>query len=569
VSAPGREWRQFRLLAHDSVRRLLSSVVLTRDGDPLQFAIWVTALATTPPSLYAFSQIFKYALLRRATPEVMERVVLGDRMFFVLYAMIAAALLAALTWEALVPDRTDQEIVGVLPVRPRTLAAARLTAAMTMATAFAVAINLPASVFFALVAATHPLLGSVPMVFIAHLTMTVAAALTVFLALLAVRGVVALSVSTLLASVTAGVLQLASIGAVIEALVYVPSLVPFLVRTMIAGGDEAVRIPPVWFAAAYSLMVGTSRATFAPEARVGLATFALALALTFVIHLLPSAWLARRTLASMSKGRARSASTVTRLATAVVARVPAVRAMAAFTIATVTRNRRHAFVPLGYLGAGIAIAATSLVAATIRRTVVLHEPRAYLLSLPLVLMFFAVLGLRASFRLPVEFDANWPFRVCGTRVGHAAASARATMMALIVLPLAGAAVLVSTLLGWGGEVAARLGLFELLAGLLLVEAMTFGWHGVPFGRAFAPSVASVKWRGPAMLVPLNLFAFRGADAQIAALHSVGTALIYAAVVFGVVAIVGLASRQASKQRGLVFDESTEDGCQTLGLSEAL
>ena len=69
------EWRQFTLLWRDALRKLLSAAVLGRDIDPVQFAIWATAIVMTPPTLYSFGQMFKYAAMRLASPDVIERVV--------------------------------------------------------------------------------------------------------------------------------------------------------------------------------------------------------------------------------------------------------------------------------------------------------------------------------------------------------------------------------------------------------------------------------------------------------------------------------------------------------------
>ena len=89
----------------------------------MQVAIWGTALALTAPFLVAVRKIIDYPFLLRAPAEYVERVVMADRLFFVLYGMLATALVVALLWDALSPTRHDHEIVGVLPVHPRTLAA--------------------------------------------------------------------------------------------------------------------------------------------------------------------------------------------------------------------------------------------------------------------------------------------------------------------------------------------------------------------------------------------------------------------------------------------------------------
>ena len=117
-AAAEREWRQFRLLSRDSFKRLLDSVLVARDADPMLFALWGLALVMTPPLITAIKKAAGYAFLVRAPPEVVERIVVGDRLYFVVYGMLASALLAAMTWDALFPDRQDQEIVGVLSERP-------------------------------------------------------------------------------------------------------------------------------------------------------------------------------------------------------------------------------------------------------------------------------------------------------------------------------------------------------------------------------------------------------------------------------------------------------------------
>ncbi len=100
-----REWDQFRLLSRDSVRRLLDSILVSRDADPMLFALWFTTLAVTPPTLVAMRKTIQYPFLQKAPLEVIEQISTADRSFFIVYGMLATALLASLTWDALFPDR--------------------------------------------------------------------------------------------------------------------------------------------------------------------------------------------------------------------------------------------------------------------------------------------------------------------------------------------------------------------------------------------------------------------------------------------------------------------------------
>ena len=107
------------MLSRDAVRQLIDTALLSRDADPMEYTVWMLALVATPPAFFAARQVLTYTALRNAPLEVVMQVALAHRLFFVIYGMLAAALLAALTWEAVFPDGRDQEIVGVLPVRPR------------------------------------------------------------------------------------------------------------------------------------------------------------------------------------------------------------------------------------------------------------------------------------------------------------------------------------------------------------------------------------------------------------------------------------------------------------------
>jgi hypothetical protein len=239
-----------------------------------------------------------------------------------------------------------------------------------------------------------------------------------------------------------------------------------------------------------------------------------------------------------------------------------------FALASFVRSRRHVLVVVTQLGIGLAIAAVSVIAAAVRGHLELHEPIGSLLALPLVMMFFAALGLRSAFTIPTDFEANWPFRIAGAHVDDAAAGARRAMMATAVLPIVGAAFATGLALGWSIGTTLATALFETLAGALLIECATYGWHGVPFARERVLSSQSLKWRGLIMVVPLFLFAFTGASAQAAALHSPRVAAWYVFVMAALAFAVHRASVRESTRQGLVFDDEGES-LALLNLSNAL
>jgi hypothetical protein len=232
------EWHQFQLLRRDSVRRLLDSILVSRDADPMLFALWFTTLAMTPPVLVAVRKIIQYPFLTRARPEVVEQIAMADRTFFVVYGMLATALLAALTWDALFPDRTDQEILGALPVRPRTLASARLIAAVTVGAAFAAAISLPAALIYSAACSSQPLLGALPRVLAAHVVTTMMACTCTFLGLMSLRAVVAICAGERIADRLALVLQFVTIVMLVETFLFLPAVLPDISRPSRRAGPR-------------------------------------------------------------------------------------------------------------------------------------------------------------------------------------------------------------------------------------------------------------------------------------------------------------------------------------------
>jgi hypothetical protein len=562
------EWRQFRILARDSVRKLLNSAMLARDADPVQFALWTTTLVATPPALYAFGQLFKYSTLRSAPPDLIERIVSADRMFFIVYSLIAAALLAAMTWDALYPDRDEQEVIGALPVRPRTATAARLCAALGVATGFALAINLPSAVFFAFVSVSHPVAGFLPVVFVAHLVSTTSGCVTVFAVLLAVRGIVSLALGSAVTDRFATGLQLVTVVAIVEVFFYLPSILPVLVRLMMTGDTVAMWTPSTWFGALYGGLAGPRHAVFLGEASLGLVVLASTLTAIVPLYLLPSRLMARRALESPpDSGRRVWYAAAVRQALAILSGSAPGLSVAVFSLVSLVRSRRHMLVAVTYVGVGVALALVQVIASGLRGGIRIETPGRALLAAPLVMMFFTVIGLRAAFRIPRDLDANWPFRLYGPTAVEAAAGTHAALFLAGVAPI-----LVLVLVGtqtaqWTVVATLQTTVFNLLAGLLLLECALYGWSLVPFACARPDGHEAMQTRWLAASGPFILFVFGGATLQLAALRSARVAAWLAVITLVLTFTVGSARRSRARREAIPFD-GPAGHLELLNLSEA-
>ena len=562
------EWHQFRLLSRDSIRRLLDSVLVARDADPMLFALWFMALAMTPPLLVAAPKFVQYAFLKKAPAALVLQIATAERAFFILYGMLATALLAALTWDALFPDRQDQEIVGALPVRPRTLAAARLAAALAVGTAFAAAVSLPAAVIYSAASSTHPLIGSFPRVLAAHITATMMACACTFLGLMSLRAIVVICAGERVADRLALVLQFVTIVMLVETFLFLPSVLPNIIKAMLQDHGSYAWAPPVWFTALF-LWMAERNSVLGGHVFTALSVTATVTVLVFIVSLVPAAWLGRRVLEVRSRDRATGLATLARSIALPWVRGPVVRSLFIFGVASLVRSRRHTIQLATYFGMAIAVGILKILPPllSLRGHLVLDAPRAYTIGLPLVLMFFAVFGLRAAFTIPTELDANWVFRLIQPTVRESVRASRWLIVMLGVAPISIAWQLF-TLTMWPSQTALGAGALVLVTGVLLTELALSNWTKVPFASAHEPATETLKSRAAWYTAALLMYQFILSELQFRALQSWRTTMTHLSV--GVVLVIAIRTWRAHtlRSRTPTFDVISSE-TTTLNLSEAL
>jgi hypothetical protein len=546
------------------VRQILASATSARDADPAQVALWAIALGLTPPFLVAVRKVIDYPFLLRAPAEYVDRVVLGDRLFFMLYGMLATALITALVWDSLSPTRHDHEVTGALPVRPRTVAAARLCAAVLLLGGFSLAITLPSAVLYSAASAVHPLVGAFPRVLVAHVLTSVMGCAFVFGTLLAVRSLLIVCVGDAMASRVAALLQAGTFVLLVQVFFFLPGILPRLLRGLELPAYAAA--PPLWYLGLFTWL-GEGRILGDGMAARACQATGSALAAAIVTGLVPAGLLRRRAIEHRAGKSAGIAVRIARAAARVLVRAQPVRALLVFAVASLVRSRRHVMILATYGGLAIAASLLGVATAVARGALALNEPRAGLLAIPLVTMYFAVIGLRTASTVPVDLDANWPLRMRQLQVGTPAAATRLFLLVLGVFPVtAGAGVVAAWL--WGPMVAVVLGLLQVAAGLFLVEIALSSWTTVPFASAHEPAVATLRSRWAWHILAVLFFGYALAGVEAACLPSVtATAALLGALVW----CFWCAARRGRRRRALrvVTYEPVSESIETLRLSPAI
>jgi hypothetical protein len=563
------ELEQFRLLSRDSVRSLLHAALINRDADPAQFALWTGVLVSVPPAMYAFRQLLNYSALRFQTAAIIEQAIQVDRMFFLLYGMLVTAMVAAATWEALLPDRGDQEVLGTLPVRPRTAALARLCAGLTVALAASSAVNVPAAVLLAVAAPSHPALGFLPVVFGAHILATIAASLYMFLLMLCVRASFAVVLGAQIAQRFATIVQLLSVAGLAEVFFFIPGVIPLLVARLAAGDATALLLPPMPFVALYAWLVGLRYPLLGTGAALVPIMLAAATVLAVALYVAPARLLARRALESQARPPRGALAVTMRAVIRVLPSSPSIRSITSFTTTTLLRSRPHRLVVTTYAGLALALGTVSIVAGTLRGTLDVSQPQTSLLALPLVAIFFVTLGLRTSFAIPSDIDANWVFRLSRPQATTATHATALALDLLGVSPVVVIAAVAALTLGWRVADVATMALLEVACGAALVEYALQGWRMIPFTCTRAGDVEAVKSHWLGQLLPLVLFAFANAGVQKAVLRSRDGSAWYVAAWVVITVVLRMRRVGWAKRREVQFEAAPGDTMATLSLSDAI
>ena len=426
----------------------------------------------------------------------------GAERFMVSLTMLTVGVFALLNWESTFLERRDILVLGPLPVRGRTLLAAKIAAAAAALGITVIALNCFAGFIW-------PMAMSPDGVGIAGTAWFVA----VFWVALFAGGLFSYC---LVLSVQAAASQLPRrwylrISPVLQVGGFAFFLLMICFQPSFRTPEELLSpqsqrllawLPPYWFQGLLSELSGIfreqSHAAMAPLAAHAIVNLSIAIALASGGFLLNYMRSLRKIVEEPDIApSARGALWLPRLG-----RRPQT-ALTHFVIRTLLRSRRQRTIVAFYLGGGLALVAVYLGGAR----AALHTDWAgiaqrvpFPLAVASVLMLAATwLGTRSVFSLPVDLRANWVFRIVPLTYDsrERVAAVRRALVVLAVLPVAVASAGLLLIL-WPWRMALEHTLVLVLLGSVLADASLRGFHKIPFACSWLPGrskVHMVFWFG--------------------------------------------------------------------------
>jgi len=410
---------------------------------------------------------------------------LPDDYFFIALSMVVTASVAVWKWDSLLPDRRDYANLAPLPIPSHRFLIANLLALLFLTVVLSVDVNAASTVLFPLVVCgSHSSFGYFATFLSAHLSCLLLASVFGFLAVLASLGIL-ISVLPFHVFRKFSLYLRCAIVALLLTILSTSSAVPPKIHVLSENPNGWLRLfPPVWFASLNQSMLGRANpAISALGERAWIATGVLLIVAVFAYGLgyrrcfINSA----ETIAMLPAGEGAVAGRFFRVLDRMVFRSPFERASFRFTVKALVRGESQALVLGWFAGLGIVIACQTLFAAItspLRSTDLI--PSAAILSVPLTLGYFLILGLSCSFDVPVALLANWLFQLTVDRESQECVPLARKMIFVFLLPASVFFCLPLYARFWGWEVGLVHTAVVTVMCVLFAEFLLVKFRKIPF-----------------------------------------------------------------------------------------
>jgi hypothetical protein len=363
-----------------------------------------------------------------------------DEYFFIVLSMTVTGAVAVWRWDSIFPDRRDYGNLVHLPLSMRTIFSANLVAVVYLVVLVACDVNAVSAVLFpAVVAATQVQFLFFVKFAILHTVVVLLASVLSFFGVFSALGLL----MTILPPHTFRRASAYFRGVVVVYLVMLlctSFAVPDLLRR-IKGPLPAWTffMPSCWFISLCQVVRDRANPAMAELARLALPATAAIIAAALVLYALAYRRHFVRIPEIADVGPAARGSTtgpLRDLLDKTLLRTPFQRGCFGFVTKTLLRSEAHLLVLTGVGGLSLVLASQALLSAyeggSSGRAAAL-SPDA--LSIPFIITFLMIIGLRVVFEVPAELRANWIFQLTLDPDGRECSPLAMRVLLISVLPI--------------------------------------------------------------------------------------------------------------------------------------
>jgi hypothetical protein len=491
------EAKQFLILTRHFFLRLFRNDLVDFEDQMKERVIGILAILAVFSGLIGYSFLGKYGY----TPDQGQSWI--EKMFIITFFMLIMGFAAILEWDVMFPDGRDYANLHPLPLRIRTILSAKFSSLLLFVSVFALSMNALSSPFFVLLLSqwrSKSVFFFIGYTFVHFLIMFLACffgfflyivILGLFQSLLGAR--IFYRMSTYLRSFFL-VIQLFLILTYLRILIYgLDNLIS--TRQLKPDHQKIGRFfdyfPPFRFTDLYETASGGPRLPFHGRYRYALIGLA-ATALVFILTMGISYGRSLRRIDTSHKSRFRKIRWSLEAAfNKLLLGNHTQRAIFHFFRKTLKRSVFHRMRLAVYIACGAALVPFLITMRTIQKGH-LFGINLTMLSIPLILSFALLLGLKSVMNMPVSLEANWIFRMTErSKILDYFAGLRKAVFLTKLVPLFVLVFAVYAVL-WGPQTALYHSLYGLAVSILIMEILFIRNTKIPFACSYLPGKEKIQ-----------------------------------------------------------------------------
>ncbi len=490
---------QFFILTRHFFHRLFRNDIVDFEDQMMERLIGILAL------LGVFCGLLSYAFLNKYFWIPDEGTSWVEKCAFITFCMLVMGLIAALEWDILFPDARDYKNLTILPLKTRTLFGAKFSSLCLFVGLFAMSvISVSSLIFTSLLPHWH---SSSPLfilnfILVHILCVFLASFFAFFINILLIGILMALLGHRLFNRFSSYIKSFLLIAHVFLIVLYMRLLL-FGIRSL--ASDEIIKgnlpfiknfmnyFPPMWFTDLYETLLGSSTVPYHGSlkfALMGLASMITAFFLTAGLSY-------RRFL--QKQGTVRTKKNAMRKLGIIVSRGfdrlflrnPEQRAIFYFYRQTIKASVSHKMRLASYVAVGIGLSLIIIIP-RFEDPKSIFQVNKTMLSVPLILSFFLLLGVRSIVNIPITLRANWIFRMTEQKdIRHYFVGLRKAILTLNLVPLFAILFVFSCFL-WKVTTAFYHCLFGLVVSVLVMEVFFLTYNKIPFACSYLPGKEKIQ-----------------------------------------------------------------------------
>ncbi len=492
----------FPILVRHFYLRLFNNDFIAFEDQMKEKTISFLALVAILSAHIANSVLMKYMFV----PD--EGISWVEKCYFISFAMLLLGFITVFEWDVIFPDARDFDNLLTLPIKLKMIFASKFTSLCLFISLFALGSNaISMLAFWFHLIRWQPEKGVLfsPLFICVHLISLLAACFFVFFFFVFVMGVLMVIFPTrqfrtfslffrtvlmifcvfLMIYIVLNSFSSASIFNSLPALKANNSLLFYL-------------FPPMWFTGMYESLLGNYDPQFGTCASIALMSLFFVMGGFFISAALSYKKYCRKI--DIKKRRSslfnRPKNILRRFLHSFLLRNPIQKAVFHFVGKTLRYSKIHKMRLAIFAAIGISLELI-LLASNARNLESFFQLNTTLLTVPMILMVFLLIGMRSVVNIPLSLEANWIFRITEEdNLNHYVSGLRKGILLYVLCPLfIFVFVFFSLLYGW--QIGFMHSLYGLIWGGLFIEILFLRFHKIPFACSYMPGKAKVHlfWLG--------------------------------------------------------------------------